>query len=64
MRTLRDSYERIRLRALSTLERIPDHEFSTGLANFAADVTERGDTLVSHPRGDLIVLHRAGGDFR
>lgn len=57
-RTLRESYERIRLRAVSTFEHIPEQEFSTGLASFAADVAERGDTLVSYPRGDMLVLHR------
>jgi SAM-dependent methyltransferase len=56
--TLRDSYERLRLRALSTFEHLPAAEVDAGFAAFAADAAERGDTVITPSRGHLFVLHR------
>jgi ubiquinone/menaquinone biosynthesis C-methylase UbiE len=45
----------LRLRAVSTLERIPEHEFSAGLASVERAVRGREDETVTSP-GDLFVF--------
>jgi ubiquinone/menaquinone biosynthesis C-methylase UbiE len=57
---LRDVYDRVSLRALSTFEHIPAHEQETGFEAFRRDAEANPDLQVPEVRADLLVLRRSG----
>jgi SAM-dependent methyltransferase len=59
-RTLRESYERLKLRALSTFEYLPEDELDPGFERFAADVERDPDRLVPVYPAATLVLRRPG----
>ncbi|MGW6278095.1 methyltransferase domain-containing protein [Kribbella sp. NPDC055071] len=55
-RTLRESYERLKLRALSTFEHLPPDELDPGFEQFAADAAADPDRLMPvHPAATLLL---------
>ncbi|MGZ0146515.1 class I SAM-dependent methyltransferase [Kribbella sp. WER1] len=57
-RTLRATYERLSLRALSTFEQLPEAETAAGFARFAADAEQDPErVLPAHP-ATMLVLTR------
>ncbi|MFF0340817.1 class I SAM-dependent methyltransferase [Kribbella sp. NPDC004875] len=57
-RTLRESYERISLRALSTFEHLPADELEPGFARFAEDAEHDPERAMPVYAGTLLVLTR------
>ncbi|TWD83642.1 ubiquinone/menaquinone biosynthesis C-methylase UbiE [Kribbella amoyensis] len=57
-RTLRAAYERLRHRALSTFEHLPEDEIERGLAEFARDAADRPDEPVPSYPGAVLRLTR------
>jgi ubiquinone/menaquinone biosynthesis C-methylase UbiE len=57
-RTLRESYERISLRALSTFEHLPEDEVEPGFARFAADAERDPDRVMPVYAATMLVLTR------
>lgn len=57
-RTLRSSYERVSLRALSTFDRLPADELEPGFAEFARDAAADPDQALPAVTSDLLILHR------
>jgi ubiquinone/menaquinone biosynthesis C-methylase UbiE len=55
-RPLRETYERLSQRAISTFEHLPPGEIETGFAAFARDAERRPDEPVPEVRSDLLVL--------
>ncbi len=58
-RTLRDSYERISLRALSTFEHVPEDELGPGFERFAAESERDPDRLMPAHSAAMLILTRA-----
>jgi SAM-dependent methyltransferase len=57
-RTLRSSYERVQLRALSTFEHLPEDEIGAGFAQFERDASADPDReLPTYPAALLILRH-------
>ncbi|TCC66250.1 class I SAM-dependent methyltransferase [Kribbella pittospori] len=57
-RTLRESYERVSLRALSTFEHLPQEELDPGFERFAADAERDPDRLMPVYPAAMLVLRR------
>ncbi|MGW7679835.1 class I SAM-dependent methyltransferase [Kribbella sp. NPDC054772] len=57
-RTLRESYERISLRALSTFEHLPTDEVETGFARFAQDAERDPEREMPVHAATMLVLSR------
>ena len=57
-RTLRESYERLSLRALSTFEYLPSDEIESGFERFAADVARDPDRVMPVYSAAMLVLTR------
>lgn len=57
-RTLREVYERVSLRALSTFEHLPPDEVEEGFEAFARDAERDPDRELPEYRSDLLVLRR------
>jgi SAM-dependent methyltransferase len=57
-RTLRETYERVSLRALSTFEYIPPDELEPGFERFAADAADDPDRLMPVHHAAMLVLTR------
>lgn len=57
-RTLRESYDRLSLRAISTFEYLPEDEIAPGFARFAADVERDPDRLMPVYPAMTVVLTR------
>jgi ubiquinone/menaquinone biosynthesis C-methylase UbiE len=57
-RTLRESYERLKLRALSTFEHLPADELDRGFARFAADAEQDPDRAMPVYDATMVVLTR------
>jgi ubiquinone/menaquinone biosynthesis C-methylase UbiE len=57
-RTLKESYERISLRALSTFEHLPADEVESGFARFAADAERDPDRVMPVYPATMLVLRR------
>ncbi|HET6989327.1 MAG TPA: class I SAM-dependent methyltransferase [Kribbella sp.] len=57
-RTLRATYERIRLRALSTFEHLPEDELEPGFDRFAADAVREPDRLMPVHSAATLLLRR------
>ncbi|MEV5964266.1 class I SAM-dependent methyltransferase [Kribbella sp. NPDC051952] len=57
-RTLRETYERVKLRALSTFEHIPADELDPGFERFAADADRDPDRVVPAYPAAMLVLRR------
>ena len=60
-RTLRASYERVKLRALSTFEHLPPDELEAGFAAFEKDAAAEPDREVPVVAAGLLVLRRPAG---
>jgi SAM-dependent methyltransferase len=56
--TLRESYERISLRALSTFEHLPADELEPGFERFAADAERDPDRMMPVYSASMLVLRR------
>lgn len=55
-RTLRETYDRVKLRALSTFEHLPPEELEPGFERFAADAENDPDRLMPvHPAAMLVL---------
>jgi ubiquinone/menaquinone biosynthesis C-methylase UbiE len=59
-RTLRAAYERLKLRALSTFEHLPEDEIAPGFERFAVDVERDPDRLAPVYSAAMLVLTRPG----
>ncbi len=59
-RTLREAYERLKLRALSTFEHLPEDEIAPGFERFAADVERDPDRLAPVYSAAMLILRRPG----
>ncbi|GAA1616911.1 MULTISPECIES: class I SAM-dependent methyltransferase [Kribbella] len=57
-RTVRATYERLSLRALSTFEHLPEAEMEAGFARFAADVEQDPDRVLPVHDATMLVLRR------
>ncbi|MEU4193729.1 class I SAM-dependent methyltransferase [Kribbella sp. NPDC026611] len=57
-RTLRETYERVSLRALSTFEHLPADELDPGFARFAADAQREPERMMPLHPGAVLVLTR------
>ena len=57
-RTVRATYERLSLRALSTFEHLPEAETAAGFARFAEDVAQDPDRLLPVHSATMLVLRR------
>jgi ubiquinone/menaquinone biosynthesis C-methylase UbiE len=57
-RTLRESYDRISLRALSTFEHLPEGELEPGFERFAADAERDPDRVMPVHSAAMLVLTR------
>ena len=57
--SFRDYYERIKLRALSTFERITEEEFQEGVARMQEDVVQKQEPSPVKEEIDLLVLKRS-----
>lgn len=57
-RTLRESYERLKLRALSTFEYLPEDEIEHGFTQLAADADREPDKLMPVHPAAVLVLRR------
>jgi ubiquinone/menaquinone biosynthesis C-methylase UbiE len=55
-RTLRETYERMSLRAFSTFEHLPEAELGPGFARFAADAERDPDRLLPVHAATMLVL--------
>ncbi len=55
-RTLRESYERLKTRALSTFEHLPEVEIEHGFARMAADAEREPDKVMPVHPGAILVL--------
>ncbi|MEV0285468.1 class I SAM-dependent methyltransferase [Kribbella sp. NPDC050820] len=59
-RTLRESYDRLKLRALSTFEHLPEDEIEAGFARLAADADRDPDRRLSVHPAAMLLLSRTG----
>jgi SAM-dependent methyltransferase len=57
-RTLRETYDRIKLRALSTFEHLPEEELAPGFERFAADADRDPDKPMPVYPAAILVLRR------